>query len=125
MIAQRIFRRRVRLKYLCNPRFLGDRSNGELKWRVLAEDVRIKAHDKDALTVLRHPSSRIDYVDEQLIFEPFQPVFDHLPGAPAIVGPKVLDVLEQDNRRTLELDDVCKGEEQVSLLRILEAVCFP
>jgi len=72
--------------------------------------------------MLGDPSTGIDDLRKDVVAEVLEAALDDPPGVSTIVGGEVLDVLEKHHGRLLRLDGSADREEQISLVRIIEAV---
>src|SRR3546814_503422 len=83
-----------------------------------------KAHDHDALTVLRDKVLRVDHPVPDLVAKFLGQRFeDDLEGAPFIVTGQILNVLQQERRRSPSFQDARDIEEQ-SALRFVQKSVF-
>ena len=72
--------------------------------------------------MLRHPASRVDHFIENPIAEIFQSVVNHLPGAPFVMRFQVLDIFEQQHRRTFRFHDGGQIEKKIALRHAIETM---
>ena len=88
-----------------------------------SEDVPVEARDEDALAMLGNPAGRVDDGGMHLVSEFVgKRVLDHLPRLTLVVRAEVLDVLQQQDRRPLDLHDVADPEEKVPLALAAETI---
>lgn len=83
----------------------------------------VERDDEHTLAVLRDPVSCVVDPEVGRVSDAPQRPLDRPPGLTPVVRSQILDVLEQEHGRTLDVGDLLDVEEQCPLRRILEPVC--
>ena len=124
-IAQCVLRIRVVFQNLADFGTWSGRFLRESKRRRIAECLSMETHDEDSLAMLRNPGCRVDYLGKNSIVQIIERRKNDGPSPPTVMRLKVLYVLQQEDRRPLDLDYRCKTEEQGALRSVLEPMRSP
>src|SRR6516164_2072358 len=96
----------------------------ELKCRLFGKHPFVEADNENTLAMLRHAEIRsVQNLVKHPVFLLFKVTLDDRPGASLVMRLQVLDILQNDNRRTLQLNDINDIKEQSALGKTFKSVC--